>query len=317
MYNSIATHDFFSHINEYKSIYGFESGFLFYMYLVKIIGFNFYGFTLLNSMIFYILFYKVLKRYDFNINLIIIFFLYKMVFYNTFISLRQPLAILVFWLSLPYLENKNYIKYYIACIFALIMHRSAIILFFIPFFINIKFTKKAFLIYLISGFVFAIVIRLNILNINYILLKILSFIFINDNSAMLRINRYFSSTNTLSILYLLEYYLIACMLYINYNKILDYDNHSKLFIKLFMMLLPIYTIFSSVSIITRFKDYFFISYPIIIIYIANCSKKYKKLIYIVTIIICFYGYIRYLINFDNGGLLNYTTYMFKDISLLL
>ena len=119
----------------------------------------------------------------------------------------------------------------------------------------------------------------------------------------------------MSIFYLLEYYSIALLVYRHYDKIMNIDENSEFFIKLFICLLPLYTVFHNFSIVTRFKDFFFLSYPIMLIYISKCLKKNKIILFIVTVLVCFYGYIRYINNFDNGELKNYSSYIFERVSI--
>lgn len=297
-------------INKYN-LYSMESGFIVYMVIIKKLGFNFYGFTLINSIIFYYLFYKVLKRYDYNINFILILFLYKMFFYNTLISMRQPIAILIFWIALQLLKEKKYIKYYLMCFLAMFFHNSSVILFVLPFITNLNITKNKFLAILIICLPFYFIHISNFSFIN----SILKTIFYNDTTMIGKIEGYMSSSGGMSIFYVLEYYLIAIMVYFKYDSIYKYDENSSFFIKLFLCLIPFYTIFANISIVTRFKDFFFLAYPIMIIYIAKSQKKYAKIIYIFVIMICFYGYFRYLNNFDSGALLNYKTFLFKNLDM--
>lgn len=314
IFNFLPTNiNFFDGIKILQNKFEIEYGFSFYISIIKKIGFNYYGFTLINSIIFYTIFYKILKRYDYNIFLILILFLYKFFFYNTFISLRQPLAILIFWLALPYLKEKKYLKYYLFCFLALMFHRSAIIIFFIPFITNTRITKQTYAVIMIIClflYVFDIGSMLNFSG-------ILKVIFSNDAGAISRIDAYSNSSYGMNVFYLLEYYLIAILVYMKYNSIYQYDNNSELFLKLFICLVPFYTIFANYSIVTRFKDFFFLAYPIMIYCIAKTQKRSAIIIYILTIFISFYGYWRYLNNFDNGGLLDYDSYLFKNIPIFI
>ena len=298
-------------INRYNP-YSMEAGFIAYMTIIKKMGLNFYGFTLVNATIFYLIFYKVLKKYEYNMNFILIFFMYKMFFYNTFISMRQPIAILLFWLSLPYLRDKKYVKYYLICGLAMLFHKSSILLFFVPLITNFKLSKNKFLTILIICLPFYFI---HISNFSFIT-NMLKIIFSSDNTMIEKIDSYSISIGGMSIFYLLEYYLIAIIIYINYDSIYKYDDNSKFFVKLFTCLVPFYTIFANIPIVTRFKDFFFLTYPIMITYIAKIQKRYASIIYIFSIIVCLYGYVRYLKNFDGGELLNYMSYLFKKISIL-
>ncbi|AQU80219.1 hypothetical protein AJGP001_13460 [Planococcus faecalis] len=97
----------FAHIHNYYPTYGFESGYLFINSLIKTLGLNFFGFTLINSIFFYTCLYIGFKKYSFNFNLLIIVFLYKVFFYNTFISMRQSITLAIFFLAIKYIEEKK------------------------------------------------------------------------------------------------------------------------------------------------------------------------------------------------------------------
>mgnify|MGYP003571268982 CR=1 FL=1 len=316
IYQSLPTSNIFSQMISFCSSTGLEHGFYLYLSVIKLLGFNYYGFTLINSIVFYFLFYKVLKRYDYNINFVLILFLYKMFFYNTMISMRQPISIIIFWLSLPYLKDKKYIIYYLMCFVALFFHRSSVILFLLPLVTHFKISKNTYFILLIAFFASFIFVKLDVLNISGMLQNVLNFIFRNDNGGLSRLDNYLSSSYGMSIFYLLEYYSIALLLYKHYDKIISMDSDSYFFVKLFICLLPMYTIFSNFSVVTRFKDFFFLSYPFVLIYISRCLQKNKFLLYFITILVCFYGFMRYINNFDSGEFKNYRSFIFEEVSIM-
>ena len=113
-----------------------------------------------------------------------------MFFYNTFVSLRQPLSILIFWFSIDLLRDKKYIKYFIMCVIAFFFHRGSIILFLVLLITCINLPKKAYLITLGVGLVCFGLVKLNILNIGSIVIGVLNLIFKSDSSALNRIIAY-------------------------------------------------------------------------------------------------------------------------------
>jgi hypothetical protein len=81
-------------------------------------------------------------------------------------------------------------------------------------------------------------------------------------------------------------------------------------------LLPIFAIFSGNVVSTRFKDYFTITYGIILMYLCQIDEGRKKyIVQLCTVAICAYGYFRYIINFDAGGLMPYVTFVSKGIGI--
>ena len=77
-----------------------------------------------------------------------------------------------------------------------------------------------------------------------------------------------------------------------------------MYLKIFIILLPILTLFRGYEVLARVKDYFVIVYAFLIFDLCSLkhfSKNYRKyLTYIVIIFFCFAGYIRTLFVFDNG-----------------
>lgn len=290
--------------------FGFESGYTVFASLVKSVGLNFYGFTLIHSLLFYTLFYIGLKKYALHFNFLIIIFMYKIFFYNTFISMRQSITIAIFFVAIKFIIEKKIFKYMLSIFIASLFHKASILLFLIYFVNKIKVTMK-------------LVVFINLLFIPTILLsftniKFFSFIenlVPDDNSG--KISTYFlnDQVSSVSIFHSFEYFLVMILLIIFlYNK--KNDNLSKeneVIIMLFLVLIPIFTIFRNYEILTRFKDYFTMSYGFIILYFIKDQKlNIKFFIISLSIIICFLGYMRFLVLFDDGGLMPYRSYIFYD-----
>ena len=82
-------------------------------------------------------------------------------------------------------------------------------------------------------------------------------------------------------------------------------------IKLFLCLLPIFTLCRNYEILTRIKDYFTISYGFIIAYIANMQKgKYRFITYTLTALWCAFGFLRFVTLFDGGAMKRYRPNIF-------
>lgn len=304
----------FANIQNVYGTFGMEKGYLFLNSLVKTMGLNFYGFTLLHSVIFYSCMYIGLKRYTKNFNYFLVVFLYKMFFYDTFISMRQSISMAIFFIAVQFIEKRKPIKYFALCILAFLFHNSAIILFPLYFINRIKISKKAFKIINIIGIIFLV------LNITGIFVfnpsGIVNKIFNGNQNAMEKAEGYFDTNEKISIIHTLEYYLIAIIIYFNYDSIQNKNEHSNLILNMFVILMFIFTVMRGFVIITRIKDYFLWTYPIILYYlIENRKVKEKYLIAILSCIVCLYGYIRYINSFDNGGLMPYNSYLNDKISI--
>lgn len=69
------------------------------------------------------------------------------------------------------------------------------------------------------------------------------------------------------------------------------------------------TLFSSSLFFRREIDYFIPTYAFILGYLCDIYRKKKWLIIGATAIICFYGYIRFIILFDDGGMIPYKSWL--------
>lgn len=300
------------------SIYGTfeaEKGYLFFCSVFKTIGFNFFGFTLIHSIIFYTCIYIGLKKYNKNFNLLIIVFLYKMFFYDTFISLRQSITIGIFFVSLRFIENKRIIPYLICCALAVTFHNGAYILFLIYFINRYKLTKKKIII---LNCIFIPTIILGILHVP-ILAPFQGIINYLDSEATMNKARNLiesSETSGIGIFHTLEYFLIMIFVVRNYSQIIEQDKHAEFILKLFLVLLPLFTLFRGYAILTREKDYFLFTYAVILQYLCQIKgKRHYMLVQIVTVAICLFGFCRFIILFDSGAMMPYETYLTKDISI--
>lgn len=306
----------FSTVHNIYGVFGAEKGYLFFNSIVKTIGFNFFGFTLIHSIIFYTCMYIGLKRYTNNFNLLIIIFLYKMFFYDTFISLRQTMTIAIFFISLRFIENKKIIPYFLLCLLAVTFHNGALILFLVYFINKFQLTKKRLII---LNCIFIPTIVISMLNIP-ILSSFQWFIDIfNTETATQKASNLINSSVTSGISYLhtIEYFAIMFLVIMNYSKIINQDNkHAEFIIKIFVILLPLFTLFRGYEILTREKDYFIFSYAIILGYLCKIyNKKYNLIIQMIVTLVCFFGFCRFIILFDNGDMIPYESYLQKDISI--
>ena len=215
----------FESVQNINGTFGMEKGYLLYNSIIKTLGFSFYGFTLINSIIFYTCLYIGLKRYIKNFNFFLIIFLYKMFFYDTFISMRQSVSMVIFFIALQFIEKKKPVKYWILCTIALFFHNSAIILFPLYFIRNFKISKKTFMIINIVGLIFLILNITGIFVFNPI--NVINILFSNNSIALEKSNSYFDITEKISIIHSLEYFVIAIILYFNYEYIQNKNDKSE------------------------------------------------------------------------------------------
>jgi len=296
-------------------IKNYEFGYIFFNSVIKSIGFTFYGFTLVHSVLFYLCMYYGLKRYINDYYIFILFFLYKLFFYNTFISMRQSITIAFFFYAVHLIEERKTVKYFVLCSIAATIHNGAWILFLVYFINRISLTKQK---------VFCLnMIFIPTLILSYIdnpLLDYLSFIFENtpfaDNGQ--RIGTFIDTAglSSIDIFHTLEYLFIMILVYVFFEKIMKIDKNAEVIIKVFLILLPLFTLFRDYEILTRIKDYFIFTYPIIFGYLCMIdNKKYRTVVQIVGVILCTFGFFKFAIMFNNSEMMSYKSYLFQGISI--
>ena len=305
----------FATIHDIYRTFEAEKGYLFFCSIIKTLGFNFFGFTLIHSVIFYTFMYVGLKKYTKNFNLLIIVFLYKMFFYDTFISMRQSITIAIFFMSIGLIKNKKMYKYFLCCLLATTFHRGALVLFLIYFINKLKLTRKKIII---LNCIFIPTILFSILNIQ-ILTPFQGFInLFSTETAMEKASNLINSSVTVGIspFHTLEYFLIMALVIINYSNIVKQDENAEFIIKLFLVLLPLFTLFRGYVILTREKDYFLFTYAIILQYLCQIKqKKYTLIVQSLTLVVCLFGFCRFVNLFDRGGMIPYQSYINKSISI--
>lgn len=303
-----------SSIQGIRLVDSFEIGYLFLNSFVKTLGINYYGFTLIESVIWYACMYKGLKRYVDDWAIVIIVFLYKLFFYNTFISMRQSITIALFFLAFQYIQDKKIVKYYIVCTVGLLFHNGAILLFVLYPILQFRLTKKRLLLMNVVCWTLYALDKLgySIFNLARSILELLQ----SDSVLIVKLKEWLSVPFGLSTFHILEYMLLMLLVIIYFEKILKSDENAEFILKIFVCLLPILAIFGGNIISTRFKDYFTITYGIVLMYLCRIDRgRLKYVVQLGTVTVCAYGYFRYLYNFDGGGLLPYVSYLTKGLGI--
>lgn len=309
----------------------YESGFLLLCSIIKTLGFSYFGFILIWTIIFYLLMVKGLESFVSNWSVFFAVFMYKIMFYNTFISIRQGLTIALFCYMLKYIRDRKWYIYFPLCILALLEHNGAIILFPL-YFVNYIPTSKRFIrnfaIIMIPTWFISSKVDLS------------NFIYqIADFLGSSKATHWVEATEQISIIHTLECYAIFILVLIFYNKIISNErkNEVKLVLQLLLITIPMFTLFRDWIIITREKDYFVIMYGIILGYILDGGTtsllKYNEnnivlnnpyfdvgyknatLISLIIILACFIGMTRYVLVFDGGALMNFTSFITQNVSI--
>ena len=321
----------FTGVNDGVNI-NYETGFTLICSIIKYMGFSYFGFTLLYAILFYFLLYKGLREFVADWAPFWALFMYKIMFYNTFISIRQGLTMAVFCCAMKYIRDKKVIKYFAWCVVAFFIHRGAIILFPLYFIQYIPITPKV-IKYVALFFAPTWLIREKI-DLGGIIDRVINIIGFDNKSA-----GWSEATEPISIIHTLECYIIVVLVLIFYNKIISTKKQKevKLVLQLFLLTIPIFTIFSNWIVMTREKDYFVMMYGILFGYIleggttstieydnegnalfdrnSHIGYGNARVIAILVIVACFIGMTRYVLAFDNGEFWRFISFVTQDVSI--
>ena len=134
--------------------------------------------------------------------------------------------------------------------------------------------------------------------------------YITNPNTLIRIEGVMNEENGISIFHILEYFLLSFLIALNYRQIVCIDKHATFIIKVFLMLLPLFTLLRGYGSFTREKDYFVIVYGIILFYIASIKNfRYKQIIFLGTTCVCLFGFIRFIVSFDQGAMIPYVSWL--------
>ena len=288
-------------------LFGMDKGYIFINSIIKSLGFTFFGFNLVHSVFCIGLMYFATRKYTNNYSVVIMIVLYKMFFYDFCVSLRQTITIAIFFAMLKDMEKKHFLRYFLLCFFCYWVHAASIVLFVLYFLRYLKLSKKTIIV---LNVIFIPTLALSVFNVPILKIfdVILSWdIFGTENIADKAYNLIEGTAESgINWLHTIEYFLIMFLLITFYDDIASEFPNSDIMIKLFLCLLPIFTLFRNYEILTRWKDYFTISYGFILSYLAGIKNhKYRVEVLLISVLWCGFGFFRFMILFDNGAFMRY------------
>ena len=272
---------------------GMESGYLLLEYIILNISHNYFWLFFITSIIVVFLQMVVIKKYSINYILSIFIFI-TLGGYTFFLNgLRQGIAMAIFFVSLPFLINKNFLKYFLICIFASFFHISA--LFMIPFYfiVNLKWKIEWKIIFI---FLSSLLLSKSMIN-----------LLADSNEKYAGYTEVSDSSG--GFLILLFYFVVFLLIYLIKNKINIKDN--KEFNALFQFyscglffILGISFLQTNPSGPQRLLSYFILALIFIIpIVLKNLNNKLINLFVIIFLIVYFMlrldrfaNYVPYIIN---------------------
>lgn len=305
---------FLDYISNYKKLhedyflFGMERGYIGYLSFLKtFLRLSFYGYLVIQSIIIYTCMYLGLKKFMTHWGIFILIFLYKMFFYETFISMRQPMTIVFFYLMIPLIYERKALKYYLILTFLVFpFHNGAVFLYLVYLISFVEITKQR-LILLNCIFIPTLIVAE--LGIDPIASFGFLIDFVSDPVMKKKALGYMGGEDALSIVHTLEYLLVMFLLIINYDKIIRCNKYVPLVVKLFLILLPMMTLFRTNLFFRREIDYFVPTYAIILGYLCDIYKSKKWIIIGGTACLSLYGFVRYITLFDGGAMLPYRSWL--------
>lgn len=303
--------DYVLHDADMGIISGYEKGFILFCSIAKTLNLTYWGFILVYASLFYVLLFVGIKPLVQEWSVFIGLFMYKIMFYNTFISLRQGMTIAIFCLSLRFILAKKFWKYMLCCLIAFGFHRGALILFLLYFVQYIPISKKNIFIFSLA-FAPTWLIR-DYVDFGTVVEEIVNLFGFSERSLS-----YTETTEPINIIHTLECYIIVILILYFYDQIIDYGEKAVLSLQMFCITLPIFTLLSNWIVLTREKDYFVLFYGVIIGYIVSNEKlesSTRKFVLGVSLLCGFIGMIRYVIVFDGGVLMNFTSFLSQNCKL--
>lgn len=223
--------------------------------------------------------------------------------------MRQSITVACFLLMVPLIEEKKYIKYYIAAFLVSTIHNGAYLLFVLYPLVYIALTKYRIMW---ANIIFIPTIFIGLYGID-VLGPIGQFLQDNATSEAMakKTTKYFENENIspIGIFHTLEYFLLMLFVYINLNKLNLKNSKIHIVMLMFLCLLPLFTLLRGSEILTREKDYFLMYYAVVIGYLIDKLPQYRSLIYLGVTLLCAFGYYRYVILFDGGHFLNYRSWL--------
>jgi len=196
-----------------------------------------------------IIFYYISKNTQYRFIALLLYFLLYYLYFNTEI-LRESFAVCIFLLSINFYYRKKWILYYIICVLAILMHTSAIICLFFPFFSKIKINKYLYILIIITLLLVNVI--WTFLSVNFIQLNLLYAIQTKADSYLTH-NAFVFNLNGI-IMAIIRYILTPLILIFYSNKILFNKNIKEIPFIFLYIFIGGFVVYNSV-IFSRFNNY--------------------------------------------------------------
>lgn len=256
-----------------------EPGLLVCMSFVKIFTDSYEAFQVINFITNVFLFYIFIKDFkedNLNLYLIVCFFLVYKGMQQEINILRNEKSILLFAISLKYIDRKQYIKYILLNLLGAIFHTSAFIYIAIMPFLKMRIPRKFFLCLIILG------TGIYIINFPFLTLVLGLPIFGKFGRVAYLISLYSGGAIRGLSFGFLERLFSSIIVFIYYDKILEKDTKYRKYINLFIFYMLVTFFCSELAVVyDRFSALFCISYWIIYPLIYSILSREKKYVFLI------------------------------------
>lgn len=252
----------------------FEKGYLVLTQLMSLMSQTDTFFTFIMAIIMSISPLVTIKRYAQPVWAGVFVFFALGIYINSFNILRQTIAMYICWLSIPYILNRSFIKFFFLVTLAFFFHKTSLIfipLYFVP---NIKFSfRYCFTIVLIACSIYVL------------LLPIMSYL-----TIALNLNNYLESD--VSGGYMLLLFMLCCFIICICALKNKLDSSVNFFIHMLFWAALLQIMAIKFNILTRFIDYYKISLIVLLpraIYSPFFRKNRRLIIFsFIILFICYF-----------------------------
>jgi hypothetical protein len=261
--------------------YDRETGYGWYMQLFHLFNISFWHFFIITKIITLLIFIYIIEKYSSrNIIFFIWFFFLSIAGFYLWIDnpMRNLIAIVIFYLSIPSLIERKLVKYILLNTLACTFHSTMVVVFFLYWFANVKFKYyQIIIIYIIF-----IILFLDISNIFHIGVF---FNFIPDLSDKIIYYSLFEKPVSLLSMGFMSYNIIFFLILWQKDKFYNLKGGVMLFNFSFLFLI-LYRIFLTFPVANRFAFMISPFYVISAFMMLNIYKKYCRLLLVTGILGC-------------------------------
>ena len=265
----------------------FEPGFVIYASLIKTLYPDYFFFTFVSTLIDLVVLYFVFRRYSFSIALSFMFFL---AFQGLIIEvnlMRNVKAMMLFLLSIPYLQKRRIVPYMALNLLGFAFHQSALIYIIAYFVLDRQLSKKLIgIIFIGANVVFFLKLSLTGPIVEWIVANV-------EISRAGRLNAYLNSAEELGIsIGYLERTLIYMLVWRYYDCLIKAKDCNRIFCNSLIAYYLVFYLFYDVEVfVSRLTFMFVFSYWFlganIYGYLVEVKRFHKGVLCLCIIVLCF------------------------------